>query len=197
MIGFILLAVVMAAAGLAFHYVGRQIENVVRPRLDGAVRDRVTAAIRSGADVGAGGVVRLYSRLPRLIGAFTATAAAFVVLAVGVALVNPPQSEFAVNNVDWASRHGGVLGSTADAILVRTTGASVENGLLYSTATLSGQQYVSLMGSTWIATDAPATIATLSYIFLACIGGLVGVVMERAMSSAQTTVRATTPVAAN
>lgn len=104
---------------------------------------------------------------PRYVAAIAAPVVCFVVAATALTVLEPPQSSLDVSNVDWATRDGGVLGSTADAVLVRTTGASVNAGFLYSTAVLSGQTYVSVLGSPWIACEMPGVLATMTYAFLA------------------------------
>ena len=117
---------------------------------------------------------------PRYVAAVAAPAVCFVVTALLLMLINPPQSQFSVSNVDWGTRQGGVLGATADAVLVRTTGASVNSGLLYSTAVLSGNTYVSVLGSPWIACEVPGVLAVATYAFLAVITTLLAVAAGRA-----------------
>jgi len=105
----------------------------------------------------------------RYLKAITAPAAAFLTLALFTAIVSPAPSEFTSENVNWESRKAGVLGSTADAVLLRTTGASVEPGFVYSTATLSGQQYVGLPGTTWVAADNVSVALGLWYGMMAVL----------------------------
>ena len=109
----------------------------------------------------------------KIIGSATAPAAAFLIFAVLLPVFAPAPSEFGVANVNWETRNGGVLGSTSDAILVRTTGAEVHPGYLYSTARLSGQTYVGLPTAQWIAADHPAVASTIFYGVIALLmGGL-------------------------
>ena len=184
MIGIIALAVGVLVAGFILNRVG----NVVEARVKGVthtparIQTAAAAAVKVGSATG-GAVMHGYDRLPRLLAAFAASALAFVALAVIVSVACPPQNQFDVSNVDWNTRQGGYVGTAVDAVLVRTTGASIEHGLMYSTATLSGQTYVSVLGSPWLATDAPATIALFAYGALAIAGGAMGIVVSRALES--------------
>lgn len=142
------------------------------------------ASIKAGKNLTERYAESSYSKYlnPRYVAAVAAPAVCFVILAAVFALLQPPQGTFNVSNVDWETRQGGVLGATADAVLVRTTGASIESGFLYSTAVLSGQTYVSVLGSPWVACEYPGVLAAVCYAFLAGIATLavfaVGKVIE-------------------
>lgn len=185
MIGLILMVAAFVAAGFAFKMVGEQVEARVKGYTHSATN--IGRAKKAAETVGVGtasAVLHGWNGVPRVLAAFASTACAFVVLAVAASVAIPPQGEFHVGNVDWATRDGGLFGLAADAVLVRTAGASVESGLMYSTATLSGQTYVSFFGSPWIATDAPGTLATVAYAVLALMGGFIGVTVSRAAAAA-------------
>lgn len=176
MFAFIVMTIVVLVAGLAYCKLGGFIENVVKGAADRSASgaERVINAAATGA---AKGAAWAYNGLPSFVASMAATSAAFVVLAVGVGLVNPPQGEFTTENVDWNTRQSTLLGSVSDAVLVRTTGAAVESGVLYSTARLSGQEYVSLFGSPWFATDNAQGVAMFSYCVLALMGIVAGLVV--------------------
>lgn len=154
MIGFIVSMCVLGVIGFAGIKVGKIVEAKV-------------------------GGVKTLSAYSRAIGSAAAPLAAFMIFAIMMVVVAPPADQFGVANVDWSSRHGGVLGGTADAILVRTTGANVEPGLLYSEATLSGQKYVGLpTAERWIAVKNPALAATFFYtVVCLLIASLTGALM--------------------
>lgn len=120
---------------------------------------------------------------PRYVAAIAAPAVCFVIAATALTLLQPPQSQFDVSNVDWETRQGGVLGATADAVLVRTTGASVNPGILYSTAVLSGQTYVSVLGSPWLACEVPGALAFTSYVVLAAMAAVLAYVSAKAVQA--------------
>jgi hypothetical protein len=134
---------------------------------------------------------------PRYVAAIAAPAVCFVLMATALTLLQPPQGTFNVSNVDWETRQGGVLGATADAVLVRTTGATVESGFLYSTAVLSGNTYVSVLGSPWVACELPGVLATVCYAFLAGMATLSVFSVGKAVSAYECymAVKATSPVA--
>jgi hypothetical protein len=197
MVGFIALCVGVVLAGFAFKKVSDYVEARVKgvTHSEAAVEKAAKVACATGTRT-ASAVASGYNSLPRLAAAFASTACAFMVLAVVVGVACPPQGEFTTQNVDWATRDAGVLGSTADAVLVRTWGASVEPGFMYSTATLSGQQYVSVIGSPWVATDHPATLAGMAYVVLALMGGVIGLIASGALERIPARKQPATPAAA-
>jgi hypothetical protein len=115
---------------------------------------------------------------PRLA-AVVAPLVAFVVFSGAVAMIAPPQSEFSHDNVSWDSRETSTLGSLGDAVMLRTSGATVNPGYLYSTATFRGQTWFSTPGSQWV--PGGVGVALLAYAITALvIGGFtaaIGVVM--------------------
>lgn len=133
----------------------------------------------------------------RLVAATAAPAVCFLLLATLLTVVSPPQSSLDASNVDWATRDAGFLGSMSDAVLVRVPGATVTPGYLYSTAVLSGQSYVSLMGSPWLATDVPGVVATISWVVLAAFSAALAFAMKKAVAAGEAYMaKARTPAAA-
>jgi hypothetical protein len=182
MIGIIALVAGVLIAGVIFHRVGNAVESRVKgvTHTPARIQTAAAAAVKVGNAAGKT-VMGGYDRLPRFVAAFASTALAFVAFAVIMSIAVPPQAEFTTENVDWSSRPASYTGTVADAVLVRTTGASIENGLLYSTAVLSGQTYVSVLGCPWLATEAPGAFAALVYTIVGCFGGAMGLVIARAM----------------
>jgi hypothetical protein len=156
MVSFIITAAVLGVIGVASAFAGRKIVNSVPAK---------------------------YAKYSRVVSAIAAPAVAFIVLALFCTVTSPPQSNLNVTNVDWTTRSTGVIGATSDAILVRTTGANVNAGFLYSTAVLSGQEYVSVLGSPWIANSTPVLFTALVYAFLAAMAALLAVAASYALTA--------------
>lgn len=76
---------------------------------------------------------------------------AFLTFSVMTHIVAPAPAEFTTTTAAWETQDAGFFGSLGNAILVRVPGATVEKGLLYNTATLRGETWVSVPGSTqWV-----------------------------------------------
>lgn len=156
------------------------------------------ASVRAGKNLTEKYTASAYAKYlnPRIVSAVAAPAVCFVILAAAFTLLQPPQGTFSVSNVDWETRQGGVLGATADAVLVRTTGATIESGFLYSTAVLSGQTYVSVLGSPWVACEYPGVLAAVCYAFLAGIATLAVYGVGKAIEAHERYTTASAPAAA-
>lgn len=134
---------------------------------------------------------------PKVVTAVAAPAVCFLMIACLLTVVSPPQSSLDAANVDWATRDAGFLGSVSDAVLVRVPGATVTPGYLYSTAVLSGQSYVSLMGSPWLATSTPAVVATIAWLVLVAFSAALAFAMKKAVAAYEAyAAKARTPAAA-
>jgi hypothetical protein len=134
---------------------------------------------------------------PKVVTAVAAPALCFLMIACLLTAVSPPQSSLDASNVDWATRDAGFLGSMSDAVLMRVPGATVTPGYLYSTAVLSGQSYVSLMGSPWLATDVPGVVATIAWVVLVAFSAALAFAMKKAVAAGEAYMaKARTPAAA-
>lgn len=143
--------VVVLASVVVLYGVSKVFSKVEAVVKRGVENPTVVKATETVANATATAVRKTTKSSPRVIAAIVTPVVAFTLFAACVSITAPPQADFTVGNVAWDSRDGGVLGATSDAVLVRTTGATVNKGFLYSTATLSGVEYVSFGGMPWVA----------------------------------------------
>lgn len=173
---------VIVCAALLGCYVFSKISDKVEQRVKGYGPS--TATTEKMAAAAAATVTKAANATPRYIAAALSSLACFVVAAVLVTVVFPPRSDFNVESVQWDSRSNhSLIGKAIDPVLVRTTGASVEPGFVYSTATLSGQEYTSVLGLPWVATDSPAMYAFGAYLTLGLILAVIATVAVMAVTS--------------
>ena len=165
MISFIALAVVSAIVLYGATNAAKRIESVVK---NGTSNPKVAAVAKIAGDA----VTDAPNKAPRFVAAALVPVMAFALFACTLSLVCPPQADFNVGNVAWQTRDGGVLGAASDAVLVRTTGASVEPGMLYSTARLSGVEYVSLPGTAWAAVGGEGAADIVGGIYMVVLAGI-------------------------
>lgn len=166
MIGFIALTVVALVVLYGAANLASNIESVVKRGTTHPEVIKMTNAF----GVAVGDTVKAApSKAPRFAAVALVPAMAFVLFACTLSLVSPPQADFNVSNVAWQTRNGGVLGATSDAVLVRTTGAAVEPGMLYSKARLSGVEYVSLPGTAWTAVGSEGAADIVGGIYVAAL----------------------------
>lgn len=166
MIGYIALTVVAVVVLYGAAVAAAKIESVVKR---GTTHPKVVQMTNAFGVAVADTVKAAPSNAPRFAAVALVPAAAFMLFACTIALVCPPQSDFNVSNVAWSSRSTNVFGATSDAVLVRTTGAAVEPGMLYSKARLSGVEYVSLPGFKWAAVGSEGAADIVGGIYVAAI----------------------------
>jgi len=169
MISYIALAATAAVILYGVSHLFNKVENVVKA---GTTKEQVVKVFNTAGDAAANTLRSTPKRSPRIVASIVTPVVAFVALAGVVAVVAPPASEFTTSNVAWDSRDGGVLGATSDAVIVRTVGADVQPGFLYSTATLSGNEYVSIGGGAWVCTGAPGSASVVGMLWIAVIAAL-------------------------
>lgn len=173
---------VIVCAALLGCYVFSKISDKVEQRVKGYAPSAATT--EKVAAAAAATVTKTANATPRYIAAALSSLAGFVVAAVLVTVVFPPRSDFNVESVQWDSRSNhSLIGKVIDPVLVRTTGASVEPGFVYSTATLSGQEYTSVLGLPWVATDSPALYAVGAYIGLGLVMSVIATVAVMSVTS--------------
>lgn len=167
--------IILSVAVMALFVVASKFAKAIEAKVKGvtdtpAAKNKAAEIAVKAAGRAAGTVLDTHAGLPRLVAAIVAPAVMFVGLACVGAFVVPPQNEMYVDNTAWETSARGTMGAVSDAVLVRTVGATVHDGIFYSTATLSGKEYVSLMGTSWCCTGGEGSATIVGSLFvLACL----------------------------
>lgn len=167
--------IILSVACFALFVVASKVAKAIEDKVKGvtdtpAAKNKAAEIAVKAAGRAAGTVIDTHAGLPRFAAAVVAPVVMFVGLSLIGAFVVPPQAEMHVNNTAWSSSARGTMGAVSDAVLVRTVGATVHDGIFYATATLSGKEYVSLMGTSWCCTGGEGSATVVGSLFvLACI----------------------------